>query len=360
MNLSRPLLAVSFAFAAALTAAACSSSNSGNSGSGTNCALLASCCGTLPTSSISTCDSVVAAANDSDCATQLGKAQGAGYCKTGGTGTGSGTGTGLGTGTGTGTGSSTGSGSGSHPGSGSGSNSGSGTGTADGGTPAGCTPHALSGFTAASKPPPAATCTAAQNSAITDCFDGSDAATQATCDAALLMGDAGLNSCGQCVISAETGSNWGALVAILPPTAVGVTTTTELDLFNLAGCIARIDTSTAGQGCATALEELNACEFNACVAYCPVSSLQDTAGQNALFGTTAGTGCLADADQAICATYVTAANTACAPESTDAGTGPLDKCANLVNGAAKATAAAPGPLSQYFGILCGGIADAGL
>jgi len=161
------------------------------------------------------------------------------------------------------------------------------------------------------------------------------------------------------VLTLETSTAWGGFIAVESPTAVGATTTTEIDLFNPGGCVARVDTSATGQACAKAYNELQECEFASCVPYCPVASQSDQAGEDALLGSGTSNGCLGDADTAICATYVTAVQTACATESNDAGTGAFDKCENLISDASTATGALPLAFEQYLGLLCGGY-DAGL
>jgi len=354
------LLALPVVFAASITAAACSSSSSpGTVGSGvdsgtsgTECAALSACCTVLQSTSgiasasIATCQSA-AAAGGTGCATTLTQIQVQGYCKGGNSASSSG---GQTSSSGVGT---------SHSSSSNGTSSSSSSGSVTG-----CNPHPVTASSVAAHPVPAAACTASENSAIVnDCFFGTSDASIAPCQAAIDMGDAGFNACGNCLLTPSSGGStpdWGAFVAIFPPTATGASATTELDLFNLAGCVARVDSSSAGTKCASDLEMLNDCEFQSCVAFCPVSNSQtDTVGLDNLLGTASAAGCLGNADQSVCASFVTAINTDCAAETNDAGTGAIDKCNTVLTAAQAASASSPTGLAQYVGVMCGG-ADAGI
>ena len=195
-----------------------------------------------------------------------------------------------------------------------------------------CSPHALVGFTATPDLPPSPTCTATEETELGVCFTNTSSTGTTACNEALLAPDGGPNACYDCVITPSGATAWGALIGVDAPTAIGATTTTELDMVNMGGCVAKEDPSAAGFACATALDELTECELAACLAYCAVASDTDQAGINALFGdgTAANPGCLADANTAVCFTYANVVNTACATESNDAGTGALDKCNTLV------------------------------
>jgi len=221
-----------------------------------------------------------------------------------------------------------------------------------------CNPHAVTA-TITAEPPPPAVCTAMQNVGAADCFLATTDAGIGLCNNALGAPDGSTDPCGNCVFTNEMGPNWGAFVVISPPLPAGATGDNQLTLFNVAGCIAANDTSTAAQACATALEELSSCEFAACVAYCPVASTTDTAGIDALLGTSTQMGCLDNAATAECMTQVTAVNSACATETNDAGTGTFDKCNALATAANASTAASPAGLQNYIGSICGG-ADAGI
>jgi hypothetical protein len=189
-----------------------------------------------------------------------------------------------------------------------------------------------------------------------ECFTGNQdsAPIAADCTTAFGSGTGG-NACYACIGTEESSTSWGAFVIFTVPTATGASTTTELEMLNLGGCIAEEDKTAAGQKCATDFDELMECEVAACANYCPVSGDSDTAGITALFGdnTAANPGCLTNADTAVCATYVTALNTDCATESNDAGTGAYDKCVVIMNtyNVATPTAAAT---SAYMGEICGG------
>ncbi len=353
MNLSRPLIAVSLAFVAAVTAQACSSSTSpANTGASPNCTTLAACCPSVGANQAA-CLSAVAAANDTVCQTDLATFRANNYCTASNSGSGSGTGTNP-TDGGPNPGSSTGSG--SHSGT-SGSRTGTGSGT---GIPASCSPHPLpTGWTPTTPTAAAAVCTAMQNVGAADCFVAQDDAGIGLCLTAVENPDGGLDPCGQCVFSQATASAWGAFVEIKAPTAIGATATTTLDLFNFGGCVALADKTAAGTACANALNQLNECEQASCLANCPVTSNTDTAGQNAIFGTTSSPGCLSDADNMVCLTYANTVNTACAAETNDAGTGAIDKCNTLITAAnASTTPATAAGLENYMGLFCGG-ADAG-
>ncbi len=277
-------------------------------------------------------------------------------------GTGFGTATGVGSGpsgpfgTGPGSGSGTfGSGSvGTSFGSGSvGSSGGSGTGAPS----AGCAPNPLpAGFVATPRATAPAGCTAAEDVAVAGC------ALATPSDGGVCVAvapDGGLDTCGQCVYTAVGASTWGAFLEVRPPTAVGATTTTPIDMYNVGGCVGLVDPSPTGKACATALDELTQCELAACLPTCPVSSPQDTSGRRALFGDGFFLGCIDHADEVVCLSLANAVNTVCTAETNDAGTGAIDRCNALLTVANAATASAPAGLEQYLGLFCGG-ADAGL
>jgi hypothetical protein len=120
------------------------------------------------------------------------------------------------------------------------------------------------------------------------------------------------------------------------------------------------DTTTNGKACATAWNELTACELASCVAYCPVTSDTDQTGITALLGdgTATNPGCLSDADQLECTTQFDAVNTACAYMFDDAGNptagSAFAKCEAVekpLGGTAAPTAA---QFSAYFKETCGG------
>ncbi len=114
----------------------------------------------------------------------------------------------------------------------------------------------------------------------------------------------------------------------------------------MGGCIAREDTSAAGKACATAFNELDECEFAACVPYCIITGPTDTAGLDALLGTsTSNPGCMGNADTSVCTTYYNALQTKCTGTAITA----YNSCVTLMNNGTTAAG-----LSAYLAELCGG------
>ena len=313
---------------------------SGTGTSGTGCAALASCCATQSGAAATACDQIVAAGVASTCSAELSVEEATGACTSVSPGSGTGTHPGSGTGThpGSGTGVGPGSGTGVGPGSGSGTGGSSGTGSGSGvdaGSPVDCAPHALpSGFTLRTIGLAGGSCTAAQDEGISSCMGAGT-----TCSAY----DVG--SCATCAFTEFTSSAWGPFAYVTAAGAGGVT----LPFYNFAGCITKLD-PVGGAACARAVNQALECELASCLAYCPIASLSDTAGADALLGTSTTNGCLGDADSSVCAQYVDAENAACLPLSTDAGTGPVNLCNTLLD------ASDEGP---YIGLFCGGD-DAGI
>lgn len=202
-------------------------------------------------------------------------------------------------------------------------------------------------------------CTAAENTDLGICLLGTSDAATADCNAVLFGADGGPTACANCIYTPATGTAWGAAIVVESPVGGTSTATTETALFDLGGCVVNEDLSSAGKACGEALNEVSECEFAACVAYCPVTSYEDGAGLSALlgdgtpYGMSSDCGCLGSADSTVCSEYATDANEACAVESNDAGTGPLDKCVTLIINAGGYPGSAAA-MSAYLGEICGG------
>jgi len=327
----------------------------GSTGTTTNsCASLSVCCGQMSAAEQPACQQVVLAGNATSCSTELEVDQRSGSCASTGTssgGPGSSGGQGSSSlGSSSGPGSSTSFASGSS-GQTSSHSSSSGSSGQDAGSGAACSPHAPTGVTIGERPSLGKTsCTAATLATFeADCE--TDASTSATC------APAETGTCFDCIITpnAETAANWGALLLVAPS---GALNGFQFQLVNIGGCVLSVDPSSAGQSCGRALQEQEECELAACIPYCPVTGATDTAGENALFGTydSSGTlianGCIENADTSACSAYVSATNSACAAESHDGGTGPLDRCATFLSSSSVT-------LTDLYGVYCGG-ADAGI
>lgn len=304
-------------------------------GGGTGCAALATCCASQSGSAATACDQIVATGVASTCSAELTVEEATGACSTVSPGSGTGARPGSGTGVGPGSGTGVGPGSGSGTGGSSGTGSGSGSSPMDAGAPVDCAPHALpAGFTFRTIGLPGGSCTSAQDEGINSCMSAGT-----TCSAY----DVG--SCATCAFTEFTSSSWGPFAYVTTAGAGQVV----IPFYNFAGCLMKID-PLGGTACARAVDQAFECELAACLPYCPIASSSDTAGEDALLGTSTTNGCVGDADSSICAQYVDAENTACAALSTDAGTGPADKCDTILN------ATDEGPFVALF---CGG-EDAGL
>jgi hypothetical protein len=199
-------------------------------------------------------------------------------------------------------------------------------------------------------------CTTTEMAAAGDCLAGVGDASAECTDA---FGTTYQNACYLCVMTPETATAWGPFVELSIPTAAGSSATTELDMYNVGGCIAAEDSSPVGQSCATAQDELVECEVAACLAYCPVASYTDTAGMTALFGdgTTANPGCMGNADSAVCLSYVNAANTACSSYvGADGGVvsgSAMDTCTTIMNNMETVSPTAAS-FEAYMSPFCGG------
>ena len=196
-----------------------------------------------------------------------------------------------------------------------------------------------------------------------NCF-ASDFTNTTACTNAFGSSSTG-NSCYNCIYTLSTTTSWGAIVVADAPTSIGATTYTGLGWLNLGGCIAKEDTSSAGQACAGALNEILACEFASCLAVCPVAAGDaGVAGAEALEGngTSADPGCMGNAETTVCSTYANAAYSltgACASYSTaDGGVvagSAWDKCDTLF-APFESTTTAPtaAQYDAYFSEICGG------
>lgn len=123
----------------------------------------------------------------------------------------------------------------------------------DGGDP--CSPSSVDGYVATALVPPrtmSAACSSAEVKALYDACVGMQASFTA-CAAAREAG----GSCGQCVWSVATDSQWAPLVA--SGFAVNL---------NVAGCVALVEHDSSASGCAARIAATTGCEARAC-SLCP-------------------------------------------------------------------------------------------
>lgn len=164
--------------------------------------------------------------------------------------------------------------------------SGTGASTADASSASTCAPADVSTFTAAWKGPTALAqhkCTQAQIDAYyTDCL--ASTATNATCAP---HGTGPDLPCSQCILTPDTAATLGPIIE-----------KEGLVNANIAGCIAAVQSDTAGTGCGGKVQATSQCDDKACGANCPVTD--DTSFK-------AYQQCVSDAEMGGCASYVTAA-----------------------------------------------------
>jgi hypothetical protein len=223
-----------------------------------------------------------------------------------------------------------------------------------------CSPPATVSYTPTLHPnPPAGTCTQAIVDQIVDlCFSASPTEDGPACEA-LVEGSTTAKNCLQgCMetdVLSPTADNsattfWGAII---------INETQGEQPFgglNIGGCVEALDPSTTGKQCALDFESAYECLIAACNS-CPgmvtsTSGLTDAqaadyvACENAAAPQT-GTG--------PCTAPLTAINTDCASELTEAGPGPAGLCFEAENVLFSTTATDPqvlAALKVYFGAVC--------
>jgi hypothetical protein len=201
-----------------------------------------------------------------------------------------------------------------------------------------CSPHALpTNFQFRSPSLTGGSCNSTDDEGVSNCLTMSGVSCPAyTSDP----------TCQACAFSSYTNATWGAFVLVTASGAGAV----QIPFFNPGGCLQKVDPFTAS-ACVQALQNSFQCEIEACLAYCPVASGSDTAGMDALLGTSTTNGCLQNADSSVCASYANAVNTACTGALYgDAATDPGTECNNL---------AGASDLGPYVAAFCGG-EDAGI
>ncbi|MEO6573941.1 MAG: hypothetical protein ABIP89_08890 [Polyangiaceae bacterium] len=185
-----------------------------------------------------------------------------------------------------------------------------------------CGPGTSSGFAPTWWPPSAFhrnLCTAAQTSALSDCFVGIP--DQMTCDA--FNADSANAACIACAVTQSTAPITGALVE----DAIVIS-------INTAGCVARSTGDVSATGCGAKRQAADQCESFVCAPSCPATDQQ---------GFDDYIQCLSDADTSTCMTYATAATCVDADLQAD---GSATQCA--LTGASFNENAA-----QYITLFCG-------
>jgi len=123
-------------------------------------------------------------------------------------------------------------------------------------------------------------------------------ASSTTCDPSWGSGeDTAHQDCQTCLVTPSTAESWGPLVEY------GSTVS-----LNVAGCVELLDPGAPGVSCATAVQQADECEHQACDATCPVTDDTSFANWRA---------CVAASATGACATYTGAAG--CAQSEADAG-----------------------------------------
>jgi hypothetical protein len=154
-----------------------------------------------------------------------------------------------------------------------------------------CTPQSVAGWTPAWKAPTGAhqgACGAGEASALIDACFGDDA-TEESCSEA----ETTYAACDTCLFTDDTASQWGPIVYF-----------SEVDYYdtNEGGCVALVTGETAATGCGAKLNAAYDCGLAACGAVCPVNTDADFVALDKCLAA-------AEADPAMCKTYVDEANT---------------------------------------------------